>query len=99
MINIFKAITNTFRIALGSGLLVWFSYPFCKKHFPSAVKYDRDKSTLFVFIITAIVSTISFFVADNIIEEEDDYYDEDDDDDEYINFLGKYMEDFNDDWD
>ena len=86
MINIFKAITNTFRIALSSGLLVWFSYPFCKKQFPAAVKYDRDKSTLFVFIITAIVSAISFFIADNIIEEEDDYYDEDDYDDYILEY-------------
>ena len=97
MINIFKAITNTFRISLGSGLLVWFSYPFYKKHFPATVKYDRDKSTIFVFVISTIVAAISFLVANNIIEEEDDYSEEDDDD--YIDFVGSYMEDFNDDWD
>lgn len=99
MINVFKAFTNTLKISIGSGLLVWLSYPFCKKNFPSAVKYDRDKSTIFISIISAIIAAISFFIADNIIEGEDDYSEEEDNDDEYINFLGKYMEDFNDDWD
>lgn len=93
MINIFKAFTNAFKISIGSGLLVWLSYPFCKKNFPSAVKYDRDKSTIFISIISAIIATISFIIANNIIEEEEDYNEEYDDD--YDSFL--YNFDFDDD--
>lgn len=95
MINVFKAFTNTFKISIGSGLLVWFSYPFCKKNFTSAVKYDRDESTIFISIISAIIAAISFIIANDIIEEEEDYSEEYDDD--YDNFICDYMDDLDDD--